>query len=167
LCCTRPPAPVFVHELVRVYKAYVGHKQRRKIDFRHEQRVEINVYNRLGFLVQDWIEFREDGPDTRDVIDAAGIGFKSREQIVCGHEPQFETVAGLLLVDGEDLERTAIVGGDEQVVAVSVREVTIETCKVLLDHCTHCVVGGVVPRVERDVNQRLGGHGDSVTWDLQ
>jgi len=127
-----------------------------------KHRVEVDVDDCVGLTSKDWIEFRKNSPDARDVGYSGLVRFEHRDEILLGDEFDLKAVTGFLFVRPEDLERTPIVGRHQQVVSIFVREVTIETREVLLDHPTHRVIGRVAPAIERNMNQRFHAHCDSL-----
>jgi len=131
---TRLPTLCLDHKLVRIDERYIGNEQGREVDLRHEHRVEIDVHDLLGFTSQNGKEFRKDCSDTWSVIETRLSCAEDLTQIVSRYEAQCETMAGSLLIRGQDLEGPLIVGGDENVVGVFVREITLETRELLLDH---------------------------------
>jgi hypothetical protein len=50
------PALFLRHELIRVYEADIGNKQRREIDLRGKDGVEVDVYDNVGHAFQDRVE---------------------------------------------------------------------------------------------------------------
>jgi len=114
------------------------------------------VHDWVGCARQYRIELREDHSDRAYVVKPVEIRVENREQLLFRDELHLETVAGFLLVRGDNLERTSIVGRDEESVGVFVGEVAFEAREELLDHGAHRVIGRVAPAVEWDVDQRLG-----------
>ena len=157
----RLPALLFDHELIRVHQTNVRNEQRRQVDRSGEHRVEVDVDDGISFTVEDWIEFRKDRSDAWYVYDPAFVRFEHGDEILLGHEFDLKAITRFLLVGPEDFEWPAIVCGNQQVVSISMCEVTLETHKVLLNHAAHGVIRCIAPAVERDMNQGFDGHCDS------
>jgi hypothetical protein len=144
------------HELIGVHEDDVGRKQRRQIDARREDRVEVDVDDHVGYAFHDRVELRKDCSSTLHVGKMVKIGVEGGEQVVLSYKFQLKAVAGFSLVSGKDFERAAIVGGDEQAVSILVSEVAVHAGKNLLHHGAHSVVRCVWPAVNRNVDQRFG-----------
>src|ERR1043166_10149467 len=113
------------------------------------------MYDCVSLTIQDRIELGKDRSHARCFVNPALFRLEHCEQILFSYELDLEAVTGFLFVGPEDLERAAIVRRHEQVVSISVREVTFETREVLLHHTAHRIIGRVTPAVERNGNQGL------------
>src|ERR1043165_6596983 len=113
------------------------------------------MYDCVSLAIQDRIELGKDRSHARCVVNPALVRLEHREQILFSYELDLEAVTGFLSVGPEDLERPPIVSRHEQVVSITVLEVTFETREVLLHHTAHRIIGRVTPAVERNVNQRF------------
>src|ERR1044072_3694173 len=113
------------------------------------------MYDCVSLAIQDRIELGKDRSHAWCVVNPALVRLEHGEQILFSYELDLKAVTGFLFVGPEDLERAAIVRRHEQVVSISVREVTFETREVLPPHTAHRINGRVTPAVERNVNQRF------------
>ena len=74
---SRVKAPLVGHELIRIDECDVGNEQRRQVNFRDEERVEVDVYNRVSFAFEHGKEFRKDCSDAGSVLEPALVGFEN------------------------------------------------------------------------------------------
>ena len=78
----------------------------------------------FSFALQDWIEFREDSSNCGRVGDATLVSFENLDEILLRDELDLKSITGLLLIRPKDLERPAVVSGDEQVISIAMRKIT-------------------------------------------
>src|SRR5262249_27974232 len=77
---------------------------------------------------------------------------KRASQLFAINQSQVEAISRLCLVTDQNFEDPPVIGGDEHVVRVSMREVAGQASKQHLDHVAHSAIVSAVGRVERYVH---------------
>src|SRR5882724_5469788 len=103
------------------------------------------MYYRVGFLIKDWIKFREDRSHAGSMSETVLVGMEGGEQIGACHQSEIETMPGFLSIVRESFPGPFVVGRHQEVVAIFVSEVAIQTGEMQLDHVSHRIIGRVLP----------------------